>query len=170
MSSTINVSFKYTERDYVRALRSHYTSHLRLRLDIAVTILLGSIGIYFWRLPNRHWLGVICVVMAIAFGLLLITAFTVIPPLAFRRSPKFRDEYSLTFSPEGIHFRTARIDSQLQWSIYSNALIDPHSYILYYGSRQFTVLPKRVFQNVEQQQAFEQLLMHHISPIVRRDA
>jgi len=48
-------------------------------------------------------------------------------------------------------------------------LIDAHSYILYYGSRQFTVVPKRVFQSVEQQQAFEQLLTQHVSQIVRRD-
>ncbi len=169
MSSSINLSFRYTERDYVRALRAHYASHLHLRLDIAVTVLLGGIGVYFWRLPSRHWLGIVCIAIAIVFGLLLVAAFTIIPPLAFRRSPKFRDDYSLTFSPEGIHFRTAHIDSQLQWSIYSSALIDAHSYILYYGSRQFSVLPKRVFQTVEQQQTFEQLLAHHVSPIVRRD-
>ena len=101
---------------------------------------------------------------------MLIAAFTVIPPLAFRREPKFRDDYSLTFSPEGIHFRTAHIDSQLQWSMYSRALVDAHSYVLYYGSHQFTVIPKRVFQSAEQQQAFEQLLTQHVSQIVRRDS
>jgi len=100
---------------------------------------------------------------------MLIAVFTIIPPLAFRREPKFRDDYALTFSPEGIHFRTAHIDSRLQWSLYSRALIDAHSYILYYGSRQFTVLPKRIFQSAEQQQAFEQLLTQHVSQIVRRD-
>ncbi len=100
---------------------------------------------------------------------MLIAAFTVIPPLVFRREPKFRDEYSLTFSPEGIHFRTAHIDSQLQWSMYSRALIDAHSYVLYYGSRHFTVIPKRFFESIEQQQAFEQLLTQHVSQIVRRD-
>jgi hypothetical protein len=100
---------------------------------------------------------------------MLIAAFTIIPPLAFRREPKFRDDYSLTFSPEGIHFRTAHIDSQLQWSMYSRALIDAHSYMLYYGSRQFTIIPRRVFQSGEQQQAFEQLLSQHVSQIVRRD-
>ncbi len=92
----------------------------------------------------------------------------IIPPLAFRRDPKFRDDYSLTFSPEGIHFRTVNIDSHLQWSIYSRALIDAHSYVLYYGSRQFTVIPKRVFQSTEQRQAFEELLAQHVSQIVRR--
>jgi hypothetical protein len=140
-----------------------------LRLDIVVTIVLLASGVYLWRSPSLHWLGLTFVGIAVAFALMLIAAFTVIPPLAFRREPKFRDDYSLTFSPEGIHFRTAHIESQLQWSMYSRALIDAHSYVLYYGSRQFTVIPKRVFQSVEQQQAFEQLLTQHVSQIVRRD-
>lgn len=107
--------------------------------------------------------------IAVTFAILLIAAFTIIPTLAFRREPKFRDDYSLTFSPEGIHFRTAHIDSQLQWTLYSRALIDAHSYILYYGPRQFTVIPKRVFQNIAQQQIFEQLLTQHVSEITRRE-
>jgi len=169
VDSTINLSFRYAESDYVRALRAHYASHLRLRLDIVITFVLVSIGAFLRRSASLHWLGVVCVVTAVAFGLVLVTAFTVIPPLAFRRERKFRDNYSLTFSPEGIRFRTAHIDSQLQWNMYSRALIDAHSYVLYYGSRQFTVIPKRVFQSAEQQQAFEQLLTQHVSQIMRRD-
>ncbi len=170
MNSTVSLSFRYLERDYVRALRAHYASHLRLRLDIVVTVILSIIGAYLWRSPILHLLGLACLVVAVAFALMLVAAFTVIPPLAFRREPKFRDDYSLTFSSEGIHFRTAHINSQLQWSMYSRALVDAHSYLLYYGSRQFTVIPTRVFQNAEQQQAFEQLLTQHVSQIVRRDA
>lgn len=169
MNSTISLTFRYAERDYVRALRAHYASRLRLRFDIVVAVVLACIGAYLWRSPSLHWLGLACVVVAVAFGLILVVAFSVIPPLAFRREPKFHDEYSLTFSPEGIHFCTAHIDSQLQWSMYSRALIDAHSYLLYYGSRQFTVIPKRVFQSAEQRQAFEQLLTQHASQIVRRD-
>lgn len=169
VNSTINLSFRYAERDYVRALRAHYASRLRLRLDIVVTFVLAGIGAYLLHSPNAYWLGLACVIIAVVFSLMLVAAFTIIPSLAFRREPKFRDDYSLTFSPEGIHFRTAHIDSQLQWSMYSRALIDAHSYVLYYSSRQFTVIPKRVFQSVEQQQAFEQLLTQHVSQIVRRD-
>lgn len=169
MNSTINLSFRYVESDYVRALRAHYASHLRLRLDIVVAVVLVSVGVYLWQSPSLHWLGLACIVISAAFALMLIAAFTVIPPLAFRRESKFRDDYSLMFSPEGIHFRTAHIDSQLQWSMYSRALVDAHSYVLYYGSRNFTVIPKRVFESVEQQQAFDQLLTQHVSQIVRRD-
>jgi len=168
MTSTIDLSFRYLESDYVRALRAHYAANLRLPLDIAVTIVLVGVGAYFWRSPNLRWLGVGCVLVAVVFALILITAFTLIPPLVFRREPKFRDDYSLSFSPAGIHFRTAHIDSQLQWTMYSRALVDAHSYILYYGSRQFTVVPRRVFHSAEQQQALEQLLTEHIPQIVRR--
>jgi len=170
MNSTVRLSFRYLEIDYVRALRAHYASRLRLRLDIVVVILLAGTGAYSRRWPGFHWLSVACMVVAALFTLMLVAAFTVIPRFAFRREPKFRDDYSLTFSAEVIHFRTAHIDSQLQWSMYSRALIDAHSYVLYYGTRQFTVIPKRVFQSAEQQQAFEQLLTQHISQIVRRDA
>jgi len=169
MDSSINLSFRYAESDYVRALRAHYASHLRLRLDIIVTAILLGVGFYLFCSPSLRWLGIACIVIALVFTLLLVAVFTVIPPLAFRREPKFRDDYSLTFSPDGIHFRTAHIDSQLQWSMYSRALIDAHSYVLYHGSRQFTVIPKRVFQSTDQRQAFEQLLAQRVSPIVRRN-
>jgi hypothetical protein len=156
------------ESDYVRAVRAHYASHLRLRLDIFVTVVLAFAGVYLCRSPATRWFGIACVSISVVFALILIAAFTVIPRLAFRREPKFRDDYALTFSEEGIHFRTAHIDSQLQWSMYSRALVGARSYVLYYGSRSFTVIPKRVFQSADQQQIFERLLAQHVREIVRR--
>jgi YcxB-like protein len=170
MSETVSLLFRYTESDYVRALRAHYSSRLRLRIDIVAAIVVALLGVHFWRSPDYHWLSVICLVVSFVLIFMLFAAFVVVPPFAFRSEPKFRDEYSLTFSQDGIHFRTANIDSQLQWSLYSRALIDEHSYVLYYGSRQFTVIPKRVFQNAEQQQLFEQLLTQHVSKIVRQNS
>ncbi len=169
MNSTVSLSFRYLESDYVRALRAHYASHLRPKLDVVVAVILGLIGAYLWHSPGLRWLAVLCFAIGAVFVLILVVAFTVIPKLVFRREQKFRDDYSLTFSREGIHFRTVHIDSHLQWSLYSRALVDPHSYVLYYGSRQFTVIPKRVFQSAEQQQAFEELLTQHVLQIVRRD-
>ncbi len=168
MDSTVKLSFRYLESDYVRALRAHYASRLRLRLDVFLTVLLAGIGAFLGRFTSLYWLGLVCLVVSIGFALVLIAAFTVIPRLVFRSEPKFRDDYSLTFSPDGIHFRTANIDSQLKWSLYSRALIDAHSYVLYYGWRQFTLIPKRIFQSVEQQQAFELLLIKNVVQIVRR--
>ena len=168
MNSTINLSFRYLQSDFVQAMRAHYASRLRLWLDIPMVVVLAVAGSYLWRSPSSQWLGIAFVSISAVFALILVAAFTIIPPLVFRREPKFRDDYSLTFSPEGIHFRTAHIDSQLQWSIYSRALVDPHSYVLYWGSRSFTLIPKRVFQSAEQQEAFEQLLTQNVPQIVSK--
>jgi len=170
MSETVNLTFRYLELDYVRALRTHYSSRLRVRFDIAAAIVAALVGAYSWRSTDYHWLSVVCLAASLALLLMLFAVFIVVPPMAFRSQAKLRDDYSLTFSQDGIHFRTSHIDSQLQWSLYSRTLIDAHSYVLYYGSRQFTVIPKRVFQSADQQHSFEQLLTQHVSQIVRCDA
>jgi len=169
MESTVSLQFRYSEQDFVRAMRAHYASRLRLRLDIIITVVTAAVGIYFLRSPDSRWYGMTFVGVSTIFALILIAAFVIIPPLVFRREAKFRDEYSLTFSPEVIHFRTAHIDSQLQWSTYSQALVDAHSFVLYYGGGSFTVIPKRVFQNAEQQRLFEQLLSQKIPKIVKKN-
>jgi hypothetical protein len=149
-------------------MRAHYAKRLRLRLDILALAVVSCCAAYLWRLPDQRWLASFFFVVAALFAMMLISAFTIIPLIAFRREPKFRDEYLLLFSPDGIHFRTAHIDSQLQWNLNSWALIAEHSFILYYGSHQFTVIPKRVFPDQEQMLAFEQLLIQKIPRIERR--
>jgi hypothetical protein len=163
MDETISLSFRYSKSDIVRAMRSHYASRMRPRFDLVMAVVLAAAGAYLWRLPSSHWFGVFCIGASAVFLSLLIATFVIMPRLAFRSEPKLRDDYSLAFSQHGIRFRTVHIDSELQWNLYSRALVDAYSYILYYGSRSFTVIPKRVFQSVEQQRAFEQLLVQHVS-------
>ena len=162
---TVNLSFRYGEQDYVRAMRAHYASRLRLPLDIAVIVGLAVLGIRETQSGSRG-AGISMLAVSGISALMLLAVFAFIPKIVFRSQPKLRDDYSLTFSPQGIHFRTAHIDSDLQWSLYTSALVDEHSVILYYGSRQFTVVPKRVLQNFSQRQIFEHLLVQNVSKIV----
>lgn len=165
MNQTISLSFRYTEADYVCALRSHYASILRLRMDIFVVMALVAFGSYCLFEPTLHWLGVFSLIGSGLFTFLLFAAFFILPRWLFRRELKFRDDYALTFSSDDIHFRTKGIDSHLQWSMYTRAIVDPRSYILYYGERNFTVIPKRVFEDTEQMQGFEQILIQHVHKI-----
>jgi len=168
VDETVNLSFRYTEQDYLRAARAHLRTRMRLHLDIFVVLGLAVFGAYQWRSPESHWYGVAAVIVSALFGLLLVAGFTVIPMWTFRREPKFGEDYSLAFSRDGIRFKTAHIDSHLQWAIYASALVDAYSYVLYYGTGQFTVIPTRVFQSVEQRGSFEKLLTQNINKIIRR--
>jgi hypothetical protein len=127
VDETVNLSFRYTENDYLRAVRAHLRTRLRLPLDVLMVVGLAALGAYEWRSQETHWYGVTAATVSALFGLLLVAAFTAIPSLMFRREPKFRDDYSLTFSRAGIHFKTAHIDAQLQWTLYTRALVDARS-------------------------------------------
>lgn len=147
MNPTIHLSFRYQERDLARAARAHYGSRRRLCLDLCVVVLLAMLGAYFWSLPGTHWRGVVSVTITVVFVLVLATVLLIVPRWTLCSNPKFRDDDSLTFSAEGIHFRTAHIDSRLSWSIYVRVLVDAHSYLFYYGFGQYTVIlsePSRV--------------------------
>jgi len=152
----------------VQAMRAHYSSVLRPRLDGTLAVLLLAVGIYCWRAPDLRWFGIFSFGASSVLILILIVAFGLNPYLVFYRQPRYRDDYLLTFSENGIYFRTAHVDSQLEWSLYSRALVNTHSYLLYYGSRTFTIVPKRVFQNQEQRTAFDNLLSKNVARVVRK--
>src|SRR5207249_10874841 len=46
LMETVDLSFRYSENDYVRAMRAHYASRLRLPLDLVETIVLAGRGSY----------------------------------------------------------------------------------------------------------------------------
>lgn len=167
MDSTVRLSFRYSEQDYLRAMRAHFKSRLRLKLDIVVIVLSAVLGFYEWHSLDSPLWGIGLISLSVVFALVLAVAFGIVPRMVFRGDPKFRDQYSLTFSAGGIHFQTVHINSQLEWGMYSRALVDEHSFVLYHSRRSFTVIPKRVFESPEHLAAFERLLSEKIPEIIR---
>jgi hypothetical protein len=82
----------------------------------------------------------------------------ILPGIWFRQEPMLRDEYQLAFSEDGILFRTVQIDSQLQWSLYTRIVESDRFFLLYFGKRSFTIIPKRAFPSVEQADRFREML------------
>jgi len=50
----VTLKFQYSERDYIRAVRTHYSDKLRLWVDIPVLFMLAVLGLYLWRSPALH--------------------------------------------------------------------------------------------------------------------
>ncbi len=155
---SISFSFSYLESDYVRALRAHYASYLRIWRDLLIIVVSGVGAAYLWRVPSLRWPAVALLCLSVAMAAILVAAFLIIPPWVFRRNPKLKGEFSFNISQEGIRYDTSHIATQLEWPLFTKALVDSYSYLLYWDSRAFIVIPKRVFQTIEQQRAFEELL------------
>ena len=97
------------------------------------------------------------------FLVLLGLAHFVIPVVAFRHQPKLHEEYLLRFAPEGIHFKTASIDSRIEWKLYRELVSDEHTHLLLYGKNGFTAVPRRVFPSPEQDQGFVELVRARVT-------
>ena len=98
-------------------------------------------------------------------GALLYNVLVKVPRQYFRGDPKFRDQYEMIFSDEGISLKTRQIDSKLAWSLYTRVIEEQSLYLLIYGKdiRTMTLIPKRVFQNKAQETAFRELLKIRIA-------
>ncbi len=158
----IQLTFRYSENDYARAFRAHHASSLHLWKDAIFVALATAAGVYVWKEMHLRWQGALFIAAATLLVMARVMLAFITPRWAFRREPKFRDEYSMLFSPEGIHFRTKHIDSRLEWKMYTRVLETDHSYLLYYGPSQFTVIPKRIFESDERRLEFEKMLSQYV--------
>lgn len=161
MNDPVSVTFTYGRNEYVRAIKHHYFRTLQLRRDIVASVLGVLIGAYLTFVVRIGWIG--WLVMAVGIILLAMINYAVflLPLLIYQSQPKLKDEYRLSFHDSGIDFKTAQIDSKLQWSLYRTWWSDPDFFILYYGKRDLTVIPRRVLNGSEDKQ-LQDLLMRHL--------
>jgi hypothetical protein len=160
---TINLRFTYTEEEFISATRFYMmrSTDFILRLVIFTLYCIACIGLLAWLELSSVILQLFVVALFIPFVLAFAFLF-IVPRARYRSDPKYKDEYALQFSEDGIHFKTTQVDALLQWSLYTKVLENERFYILIYGKHMISVLPKRAFPDSHQFTAFKQLLERKI--------
>lgn len=150
----ITLEFDNRLSDQLEADRLDYRTTAYWKIDKVVALILLGTGAYTVAGAGLHWWTLIWLPAAVAewFNLLSLRPLQV--RWFFRRNPKFRETYRLTFSEEGIHFQTASIDSQIAWTHYSRVVEGREVILLIYGTRMYTVIPTRAFADAAQRAAF----------------
>ena len=72
--------------------------------------------------------------------------------------PEVPGRYHLTLSPEHLRFRTASIESTLEWDHYVGFWETPRAFVLSYGGGLPTVIPKAAFADDAEREAARELL------------
>ena len=158
MSETVQLHYKFTEQEWIAASRLYITGQPTLLLRFGVALALLALGLLFFAAIGELSMTLF---LASTLGVLiafLIALFYVLPRQRFRGDPKYRDEYFLEFTDEGIHLTTEHVDSRLSWSLYSSVLENERFYVLVYGKGMISAIPKRAFTAAHQEEAFRQLL------------
>lgn len=161
----IELTFRYTEKEYVKAARQYIVTTKPMRkADIVVLPLLFVASVFYlfhteFSLFAVLFFVLILLVLAIAF---LIYFF--IPIAGFSRIGKNTD-CSLIFSEEGVRFKTARADSLSVWSVFSRMIENDAFYFLVHTPQSYRLVPKRAFVGDEQRRAFEELVSKKLGPV-----
>lgn len=123
-----------------------------------VAVLIFGLGIYFVVSAGLRWWTIIWFPLAVAEWFNLFSLIRWRTTIEFRRNPKFREEYHLTFSRDNVHFKTASLDSTLQWTHYERVIETPDLFLLMYGKGLYTLIPKRCLTSNEDINTFRSLL------------
>lgn len=165
ISNEIRIEFQYTEAEYLAACRLHMfrNSETLFRLILFfVFILAGALLLTTLVTDFPWWTTLTGTLFVEAF--ILYNALVMAPRHYFRGDGRFRDQYEVSCSDEGIRIKTKQIDSQLGWALYTKVIEGRDLYLLVYGKGlpMMTTIPKRAFQSAAQESAFRELLQRHI--------
>jgi hypothetical protein len=161
-SEGLQLTFDNHLGDHLAAERLYYKSTLLSKLDKVVAGLLVAVGAYLTWGAGPRWWALIWFPLAVAewFNLLSLRPLQIM--YGFKRNPKFHETYHLTLDRVGIQFRTATIDSLIKWTHYTRVLENNRLCLLVYGSRMYSVIPKRVFQRQAELSQFRSLVEENI--------
>jgi hypothetical protein len=76
---------------------------------------------------------------------------------------EIRKERHFLIRNDGVQVTTANSEAFYQWSNFRSVRNDKKMYILYRSTLKGIMIPKRFFQNEEQQEAFEKLIAREIT-------
>ena len=165
-NESVQLRFSHTEKEYLSAMRFYFLRSKELMAGLIIVYFVFSAGFILLQVV----LGVVLpiwanVALIVIVGLGWFHGVTIdVPRKHFRGDPKFRDEYTLTFTDAGIGFRTQNASSTLAWSFYTGLMENDSFYILIYGKNinSLSVLPKRAFQNSQQEKTFREMLRRNL--------
>jgi hypothetical protein len=162
MSESVELRFRYTEAEYVSAIRAYMLAKSRVAIFVGIASLLTLLGIYFLFTQPDSGIHIFFMLTGIVMFALVATSFGILPHRRFRANPQFRSEYHLHFAEDGILFQTDHIDSRLEWDLYKEAIETKACYLLCYGEGALTVIPKRTFNSDDDETRFREMVTRKV--------
>lgn len=154
----LELAFDNVLAEHLAAERLYYRSTRFWKLDKLVAVALVSFGGYLTYTVGLRWWSVIWFPLAIAEWFNLLSLRPVQVWYWFKHNPKFRETYHLTIDEDALYFRTRSIDSRVQWDHFSSLLENNTLCLLVYGTRMYSLIPKRAFKTEAELGAFRALV------------
>ena len=157
--NTVSLTFKYTQSEYVKAERRYlFASKTISRTTVVILAAYFLFAVVYLFLSAFSLWSILALAVAVFAGIMGSVLYFYIPVYKFKSTAKYQEEYFLEFSAGGIKFKTATIDSELKWAVYSEAWECEEFYFLVQAPRMYTLIPKRAFPGSSEKSAFDELI------------
>jgi len=159
---TVSVSFDNDLAEHLAAERLYYKSTVLAKVDKVVAVILLLVGLFSTWGAGVHWWTLIFFPLAVLEWFNLLSIRPLVIRRWFKHNPKFSETYHLELDRNGIHFRTKSIDSRVTWDHYSKVLEDDRLWLLVYGTRMYSIIPKRALKSNDEVARFRSLVAQSI--------
>lgn len=159
---TVSITFDNILAEHLAAERLYYASTTLAKLDKVVAAVLLLVAVFSTWGAGVQWWTLIFFPLAVFEWFNLLSIRPLVIRYAFWRNPKFTETYHLTFDPAGIQFRTRSINSRITWDHFTKVLEDDRLWLLVYGTRMYSVIPKRAFKDRNEVTRFRLLVAERI--------
>src|SRR5262245_51535649 len=159
---TVTVSFDNDLAEHLAAERLYYKSTALAKVDKIVAVILLLVGLFSTWGDGVHWWTLIFFPLAVLEWFNLLSIRPLVIRRWFKHNPKFSETYHLELDRNGIHFRTKSIDSRVTWDHYSKVLEDDRLWLLVYGTRMYSIIPKRALKSNDEVARFRSLVAQSI--------
>jgi len=155
------IHFEYDKKQVMSALRHHFISRPEIKILLIVVNLftiLSAILFYMHMIQPVSFLLFSCL-----WFILLLTFWTLLPLIVYKRSLTFQDQFSMDFSEKEVILQTERGSHAWSWKDFSSFLETPYFFHLYFNSRSFFLVPKDAFPDLETLQETRSLLKRKLA-------
>jgi hypothetical protein len=155
----VTVSFQYDKKEYINAFRMYlFKSKIIRKFDLVIT---GVMSVFEIILLIFNGISVYSIVLGSILGFYIILfalLYFLQPSSVYKRSPKLKQAYTLTFSKDQINFKTSGIASSLNWNTFNKIWNCHDFYYLIQAKSIYTIVPKRAFRNENELKTFEKIV------------
>ena len=145
-------------------MRRHNKTRIQFVRDVVAGVVALLIGICVLLFTESKLWAFALIVPSLVLLLMIGYVKFVVPIKIYQAAKrKLSSEYMIQFRDDGMRFRYSDIDSSLKWSVFSTWLRDNEFYILYHGTRDVSVVPRRSFANGDDDRLMD-MLVRKIGP------
>lgn len=161
----VKLTFKYTEKEYVGAVRQLRFPNYTIQVISIFLSLLFLLGIYTAYISAGEWLISLILVFISLLGV-AITLFFYFGDYKnyFREDETLREEYNIEFSKNEITSKSKSAESRFGWNVFKDFRETKQFYFLDYKYDGPLTIPKRVFTSPSQEKIFREFLITYINP------